>query len=218
MKQIESMPDFFDSRVHMYEGHMRETIKSFNNYYKNVSKPIKKTANKILILDLGCGTGLEIKQILKKAPNALIYCVDISKGMLKKLKENYPANGKNLKLINKSYLEYKPGINKFDYVVSVMTIHHLEQALKLRLYKKIKRSLKKGGSYIEGDYYVDQTKEKRLLSRYLALKRRKPDVASGKYHIDIPFSIKTQTKLFKEAGFDQIIDILGKTQSIFVVK
>lgn len=217
MDQIESMPDFFDRRVQIYEGHMREIIKNFNSYYSSVSKPIKKTDKKILILDLGCGTGLEIRHILKQAPNALIYCIDISKGMLKKLKENYPANRKNLKLINKSYLDYKPGINKFDYVVSVMTIHHLEQVPKLKLYKKIKKSLKKGGSYIEGDYYVDQAEEKRLLGRYLALKKRKPDIASGKYHIDIPFSIETQSKLFKDAGFDQV-DILGKTRNIFVVK
>lgn len=215
MKKIESMTDFFNSRVYKYEDHMKKTVKNFNKYYKSVSNPIKRTDKRVLVLDLGCGTGLEIKHILKKAPNAIIYCVDISKGMLEKLKENYSANRKNLKIINKSYLKYKLGVNKFDYVVSVMTMHHLEQEPKLKLYKAIKKSLKRDGNYIEGDYYVDLQKEKRLLKRYKTIKKTKPEAISAEYHIDIPFSKETQIKLFKTAGFDKLTN---KTDGIFVVQ
>lgn len=199
---IEEMGNFFNLRADGYEDHMKNTVKSFDKYYELISHPMKYTKERISILDLGCGTGLEIEYILKKAPNAEITCIDLSKGMLNILEKKYKDNKNQINIINESYLEYPFNKCKYDYIFSVMTMHHFLYDEKLNLYKKIKQSLKTNGMYIEGDYVVDEEHEEFCLERREALLKDIKYDKSKIYHIDIPFSFKTQKKLFKEAGFN----------------
>ena len=84
--QIEEMADFFNLRAGGYDDHMKGAIaKDFNDFYKTISFSIPDTNDIIDILDLGCGTGLEIEGIFKKAPNAVLTCVDLSSEMLSEL-------------------------------------------------------------------------------------------------------------------------------------
>ncbi len=59
---IERMADFFDGRVEGYEQHMLEYVGSAHIYYKETARclPLMK---EMKLLDLGCGTGLELDQI-----------------------------------------------------------------------------------------------------------------------------------------------------------
>ncbi len=199
--KIEDMRNFFDLRAESYDKHMEENVDNFNIFYKKISKPIIKTNKKVNILDLGCGTGLELKNIFKKCPNAQIDCLDLSKEMLDVLKEKYKDRQSQIKTITASYLDYSFKEQKYDYVLSVMSFHHLLYKSKLNLYKRIYKALKPEGLYIEGDYVVDQTKESRLYEEYLKIKEEKNIEIDGSFHIDIPFSIKTQKQLFDETGF-----------------
>jgi tRNA (cmo5U34)-methyltransferase len=81
-----------------------------------------------------------------------------------------------------------------------MTLHHLLPTDKLKLYRKIRRMLKPGGSYIEGDFVVSPSQETRLSFEYQQLGI---DVSSlnGDYHLDIPMSVPTLRTLLKRAGF-----------------
>ncbi|WP_346871072.1 methyltransferase domain-containing protein [Clostridium sp. UBA5119] len=81
--EIEEMRSFFNLRAEGYEKHMEESINSFEEYYKLVSFTLKYTEEVIEILDLGCGTGLELEEIFNKAPNARVTCIDLSEEMLK---------------------------------------------------------------------------------------------------------------------------------------
>ncbi|MFA6537686.1 MAG: methyltransferase domain-containing protein [Patescibacteria group bacterium] len=216
--KIELMAEFFDKRIDHYDGHMLNVIPDAINFYKAVSKPINKTGKNLEILDLGSGTGLEIEYMFVKAPNAKIYCVDLSKQMLNKLKEKHSSRLKNLKLLNESYLKYKFKKEKFDYIVSVETMHHLTFESKLKLYGKIKKSLKKSGCYIEGDFFVDNLKEKKLLDKYLTLKKANPKITDGRFHIDIPLSLFTQKKVLKKAGFESVSIVWNKSAAVIVAK
>ncbi len=198
---IEEMSSFFNQRAEGYDKHMEETVSSFEEYYKLISSTMKYTEEPIEILDLGCGTGLEIQGILEKAPNAKITCIDLSEGMLKLLKEKYIANKEQIKIIVHSYLEYDFGVSKYDYVFGVMTMHHFLYDTKLELYKKIRRSLKENGAYIEGDYVVTKYYEKKWIKRREDLLKELEEEEIALYHIDIPFALITQKRLFKEAGF-----------------
>lgn len=215
--QIEPMADFFDNRAEGYENHMRGCVNDFSEFYKTISNPILDTDKPLLILDLGCGTGLEIEDIYKKAPNASLVCVDVSKEMLAKLKEKYSALNKTINLIKKSYLTFKYKPNKYDFIVSVMTMHHFEYDVKLKLYSAIRNSLKNGACYIEGDYVVSESEEKNKLDEYFALKKSRPEILDGSYHIDIPFSKETQLELFKVAGFSKVDLIWEKGSDVVFV-
>lgn len=216
--QIEEMTDFFNLRAGGYDDHMKKVIgDDFNAFYNAISLPIQNTNEAVSVLDLGCGTGLEIEGIFKKTPNVSITCVDLSQKMLSELKGKYPDHSDNITLVQESYLDFKYEPNKYDYIVSVMTMHHLEEDVKLKLYKSIHDSLKDGACYIEGDYVVSEDQEKAILNEYLDLKKTRPEIANGSYHIDIPFSKETQTKLFKDAGLSKVDIIWEKERSVIFV-
>ena len=81
----EKMNDFFNKRAGGYDKHMKETIPQFTAFYRKIVSPIQKTKEKIQILDLGIGTGLELEGIFKKATNAFVTGIDVSENMLKLL-------------------------------------------------------------------------------------------------------------------------------------
>ena len=193
------MARFFDTRATGYDEHMRHSVTDFERYYDAVAAPIIPSGEAVDVLDLGCGTGLEIRGILGKVPNARFKCIDMSAKMLEVLVRRYGAYRDQIEVSCGSYLETDFGRCSYDYVVSVMTMHHFEYNVKRDLYRRIRQSLKPGGLYIEGDYVVTPDKERRLLCKHKGLL---PDQSDRKlYHIDIPFSLQTQRELFREAGF-----------------
>lgn len=216
--QIEEMANFFNLRAGDYDDHVKKVVgDDFNAFYNAISQSIQNTDEVTSVLDLGCGTGLEIGGIFKKVPNASITCVDLSHKMLSELKEKYLNHSNNITLVEESYLDFKYEPNKYDYIISVMTMHHLEQDVKLKLYKSIHNSLKDSAFYIEGDYIVSEDQEKAIFNEYLELKKTHPEISNGSHHIDIPFSKKAQIKLFKDAGFSKIDILWDKERSVIFV-
>jgi tRNA (cmo5U34)-methyltransferase len=195
------MAEFFDRRAASYDEHMRRSVAKFSDFYRHVADPIERTEEPIAILDLGCGTGLELAFIFEKVPNARITGVDLSQEMLAKLSEKHHDKGKQITLVRASFLDFEIGEERWDYIVSVMAMHHLAPGEKLRLYRAIHKGLKPGGLYIEGDYVVTEEEEEESLKRYAEFRRKYPEAANGAYHIDIPFCSETQLRLLSNAGF-----------------
>lgn len=146
--ELEKMDDFFTKRIEGYENQMLENVEGCKEGYIEISELVPQSCK--TLLDLGCGTGLELKEILKKIPDLSVTGIDLTKAMLDKLKQNYPT--KNLNLICDSYFDVDFGINKFDCAISFQTMHHFKHGEKIRLYKKIHSALQQGGMYIECDY------------------------------------------------------------------
>lgn len=149
----ELMAEFFDRRVDGYEEHVREILPGFDGFYSFVAGQIPATGEPLSILDLGCGTGLELDFIFARAPNAVIIAVDLSSEMLAKLKAELERarRGHQVKIVQGSYLTMPFLAGGFDYAVSVQTMHHFTPDVKLGLYTGIADALKAGGRYIEGD-------------------------------------------------------------------
>ena len=215
--QPEKMNDFFNKRAGTYEAHMKAELAHFDEFYKKISEPVAATSEKIQILDLGCGTGLEIEYIFKKAPNSFLTGIDMSGEMLKLLKDKYRRTLKQLLLLKGSYDKISFQENTYDYVISVMSLHHLLYTPKLKLYKKIKKALRKNGKYIEGDYVVSRKEEKAGLEKFEKQLKKLRLSKDTDFHIDIPFSVKTQTKLLKQAGFSKVDVIWRKKWAAIIV-
>ena len=202
--QIEEMGSFFDLRAAGYDAHMRENIFSdteFAQFYQAISTAIEKTKEPLNILDLGCGTGLEIEALLLRVPNALITGVDLSRNMLEELKKRYNTHMDQIRLIADSYLTMPFDIRAYDHVISAMSVHHLLHDSKRNLYEKIHTSLRPGGKYIEGDSVTPAEMEGQFLDEYSKQIDGMPESEDGHYHVDVPFSIETQRALLMEAGF-----------------
>jgi tRNA (cmo5U34)-methyltransferase len=198
------MDDFFDARAAGYEEHMEQAVVSFHQFYRAVASAISKTDEALQILDIGCGTGLELNDILSRVPNAILTGIDVSKRMLQQLREAYEDHARHLILVQGSYLEVPLGEAVYDYVIAVMTLHHLVPSRKRRLYPRIRRALKFDGAYIEGDWFVSPEDEACYLSEYERRMWELGPSEEGSYHIDVPLSLETQTHLLSEAGFSSV--------------
>lgn len=212
----EEMKLFFDERVNGYDQHMADNLEGFAEFYKNIAIPFPKTDKSIDILDIGAGTGLELDFIFEKAPNAKVTAVDLSKSMLNRLIEKYKTYSSQIVTIEASYVTLDLNERCYDFVVSVMSLHHLLPQKKISLYEKIIKSLRPSGTYIEGDYIVSETEEIKLLAEFHEW-RKNNHSEDGQYHIDIPFSETTQLKTLKEAGFSDADVIFRISKSNIVV-
>ncbi|MEZ4734543.1 MAG: class I SAM-dependent methyltransferase [Caldilineaceae bacterium] len=200
----EPMAAFFDVRAAGYDDHMRNNVftdTTFSRFYGAIAAQIPETTEALQILDLGCGTGLEIELLLQRAPHALLTAVDLSAGMLALLAERYQAQRNQITLVADSYLTMPLGTQRYDYIISAMTIHHLLHEPKRQLYAKIYAALKPGGKYIEGDAVTTPAREAAFLAEYTRQLEQAPPAGDGAYHIDVPFSIETQRGLSLSVGF-----------------
>jgi SAM-dependent methyltransferase len=194
---LEPMRDFFTARLDEYEDHMLSTAYNKEGYMK-LAALLPENAH--ALLDLGCGTGLELDEILKTRPHLRVTGIDLAQAMLDKLKQKHPD--KDLRLINASYFDYDFGLGQYDAAISYQTMHHFPHADKTRLYSKIHAALKPGGQYIEGDYMVTEQAEEDFFCRENLRLRKEQGIPDGElYHFDTPCTVDNQIAMLHKAGF-----------------
>lgn len=64
------------------------------------------------LLDIGCGTGLELKAIYNRFPDVKITGIDLSRDMLRRLKEKYTS--KDIRTIEADYFDYPFENEQYD--------------------------------------------------------------------------------------------------------
>jgi ubiquinone/menaquinone biosynthesis C-methylase UbiE len=100
-----------------------------------------KIKNNSTILDAGCGTGTFLK-ILSKNKTLKLYGIDVSRKMLEVAKKKL-KNRARLSLIPVEKIGYR---NKFDYIFSIIPMHHYSDQEKA--IKNFYQSLKNKGRLI----------------------------------------------------------------------
>ena len=118
---LEKMGDFFDARTEGYEEHQLNTIDFAQEFYPFTAGCLPKESG-AKVLDLGCGTGLELDEFFALNPEAKVTGIDLAAGMLNTLKKKF--SGKDITLILGSYFEVPFGEAQFDTAVSVESLHH----------------------------------------------------------------------------------------------
>ena len=155
--------DFFDGeRKHGYGGF------SYNpKFWKPVIPDLKKYWNlntKSSILDVGCGKGFMLYDILKLISGINLKGIDISDYAIKNC---LPEVKKYLQVGNAKKLPFSD--NFFDVVISINTIHNLERPDCAVALKEISRVSKKY-SFITVDAYRNEEEKKRMLAWNLTAK------------------------------------------------
>lgn len=206
--KLENMEEFFKLRAESYNEHVLSGTRK--EQYELLGGFIPKTNDSIQILDIGCGTGVELQYIWEKVPNAHITCLDISKDMLNILLKNYEMYRDKITIVSVSYLEWEYPCEEFDLVVSSQTMHHFQEQQKMEVYQNIKNSLKFEGMYIENDFYMDEAGSKQYQQRYKMIMSNLPsNTKPGTFHIDIPFTIEKQLEILNNVGFHSV-EVLEK--------
>ncbi|MFW2491931.1 class I SAM-dependent methyltransferase [Clostridium chromiireducens] len=198
---IEQMSDFFTTRVDVYDEHMLNKVEGCKEGYVKMAELLPKDADEIL--DLGCGTGLELDEIFKSMPFIHVTGIDLTQAMLDQLKQKHPD--KNLSLINANYFDYDFGTCKYDAAISFQTMHHFSHEDKIKLYSKIFNSLKTDGCYIECDYMVESQEEENFYYKENKRIRKEQSIPDGEfYHYDTPCTIDNQIMILSKAGFKTV--------------
>lgn len=215
---LEEMALFFENRLIGYDEHMMTAIEGAAEFYKFTAAQLP-AAEHCAILDLGCGTGLELEEYLAGNPSANITGIDLSEGMLRALKNKFP--GKTLNLICGSYFEMPLGDDRFHAAVSVESLHHFAAEQKLSLYKKLFHALKAGGYFVLTDYFAEsEALEEEYFENLRQLKSKLNIAHSGLYHYDTPLTVEHEMNVLKSAGFlrCEVLRSWGATHTIKATK
>lgn len=194
---LEPMADFFAARLGDYEEHMSH----WKNLYREMGLRVPKEAGKLL--DIGCGTGLELDEIFRYHPDISGTAIDLSPEMLAVLEQKHPD--KNIHRIAADYFLEPFGTEKYDVAVSFETLHHYTPEQKIKVFQKIWKCLKKGGCYLEADYVADDDEWEQFLMEECKRRREKWNIPEDQYvHFDTPLTLEHECNLLREAGFSQI--------------
>lgn len=195
---MERMTDFFVARIDDYDRHMLEDVEGCEEAYKEAARLIPRDTRDLL--DLGCGTGLELEEIFKVFPDVRVTGIDLTKSMLDRLEQKY--RGKALELVNTDYFDVDFGISRYDAAISFQTLHHFDHDHKIRLYSRMCSSLKEHGRYIECDYIVlDQAEEDHWFAENRRIRAELSIPLDEFYHYDTPCTVDNQLGMLLQAGF-----------------
>ena len=204
---LERMDEFFDRRLEGYDEHMLTEIESAQEFYPFTAACLPDTPG-CALLDLGCGTGLELEYYLKRNPSANVTGIDMAPGMIGALRAKFPE--KDMNLILGSYFDVPFGEAVFDAAVSVESLHHFTQAEKTPLYQKLCRAIKPGGVFILTDYFaLSDELESEYRQELLRLKAAQGIADDAFYHHDTPLTVEHETQALKAAGFASV-EVLGQ--------
>ena len=211
---LEKMSDFFEARLDRYDEHMMTNIESANEFYPFTAMQLP--SEKCHLLDLGCGTGLELEFYYQLNSSAKVTGIDLSQGMLTDLKRKFVD--KDLQLIHGSYFDVPLGENVFDAAVSVESLHHFTKAEKTPLYAKLRTALKENGYFILTDYFASSDDEEMMHRQALNALKAEQGIADNEfYHYDTPLTVQHEIEALTEAGFSSA-RVLNHWRATYTIK
>lgn len=201
---LERMDDFFAARIEGYDEHMKTSIEGASDFYRYTASLLPKE-NGARILDLGCGTGLELEALYRLNPGADVTGIDLSSAMLGKLRAKFPDQ--SITLIHGSYFDTPFGENAFDAAVSVESLHHFEADRKRGLYRKLHAALRENGFFVLTDYFAEsEALEREYFQNLRDLKKAQGLKDDAFYHYDTPLTAAHETELLFQAGFSKVLE------------
>ena len=209
-----TIQDSFGSVSKVYDSQRRKLIPCFEELYTSAIPLLKSDSVTPRILDIGAGTGLFSSYLLERFPKANITLIDLSEEMLKVARERF--KGYDFEYIVDDYTAH-PFEEKFDFVISALSIHHLTAKLKFSLFEKIYSILLSGGVFLNADQVLSPSAE---LEYQYATRWRHHVEQSGLSAEDIqatfartlyddPSTLAEHELWLKEAGFP-VVDIVFK--------
>ena len=189
-----------------------EVTKSLYEYFIDANIEAK-------ILDLGCGDGLFIQELIKSFSPASVILVDGSDEMLEAAKKRLKNNG-NINFIKASFQDLLAGellTENFDFIYSSLAIHHLPFEEKKQLYAYIYKLLSPGGCFVHYDVVVPPSGkiEKWYLSLWRQWIKEHPSIEMRENLLDIPEQYKgnqdnipdtleSQLEVLEKIGFKEV--------------
>lgn len=139
----------FDAVAQSYDMERRQLIPCFDDFYGTATRWVQCSKDAPRILDLGSGTGLFASFIRSKYPNASLTLIDFSQEMLKEAQNRF-GEDPNVTYIMADYTNY-PFTERYDTIISSLSIHHLTHPDKRKLFKTVFNQLADDGIFVNAD-------------------------------------------------------------------
>jgi len=127
----------------------------YDRLFENINKGIRLAGIRMLrpskgmnILDIGCGTGTHLELYNRYGCN--LYGIDFSPAMLE-IARTRLADSAQLELGDATSIPYEN--NKFDLIISMLSLHEITQQTRSGVISEMKRVLKKDGHILLIDFH-----------------------------------------------------------------
>ena len=207
-----SVQHAFDIAAEDYDRARRRLVPGFDDFYRAAIDLIRfPPESPLKVLDLGAGTGLMAAFIAYSFPNARITMVDISNEMLERARARFELAGERFRFEVSDY-----GVDriqeKYDAVVSALSIHHLSDEQKRSLFGRIYGALNDGGVFVNAEQFRCSTPERhqfhheRWVTRVRELGVDDRDLAAAleRMKFDRAATLEDQLEWLRAAGFREI--------------
>ncbi len=202
----------FNAAAADYDKLRRILIPCFDDFYKTAVEviPGDRTAQ-LKVLDLGAGTGLYSGMVQAVFPNAEFTLLDLAVEMLEKAKSRFSRMGKSPIILVGDYVEADFG-SSYDLVISSLSIHHLSDPDKERLYQRIYDVLIPGGMFVNADQvkgkspFLEKCYRQHWLDSVCAVGISDEDIKAAKKRMeyDRMATLDIQLSWLEAAGFQDV--------------
>lgn len=206
----EALKEKFNENAEDYDKIRRQIIPCFDDLYEITQYLASSKKETPIILDLGAGTGLLTKYLKNKYRKAQFTLIDISEEMLKIARNRFRGQ-ENFKYVVEDYCEYDFS-DLFDIIVSSLSIHHLEDRDKKKLYKKVYDTLNKDGVFLNADQVIgstadiDKSYQRNWMEKIEQNKFTGPqkDMVMERMKFDKPATLEDNLKWLQNSGFKDV--------------
>lgn len=142
----------FNLIAEQYDVNRKKFIPCYDDFYESTTKfIISNIETPKRVLDLGAGTGLLSNFWYQHCLDSEYVLVDIADDMLNVARKRFAG----IKNVSYQILDYSNGLpgGDFDVIVSALSIHHLENEDKIKLFAQIYDKLPKGGLFVNYDQF-----------------------------------------------------------------
>lgn len=211
MSATDAVRRAFGATAGDYDAARRQLIPGFEDFYGTAVAALPFAADAALtIADLGAGTGILSARIADAFPNARLILIDLADEMLAIARQRLSGRG----AAEFRTGDYAAGAlpEGCDAVVSALSIHHLADDAKRRLFARIFAALEPGGAFVNAEQVLGPTPElerfydARWLDQVRAAGVTTEALAAARERMreDRPATLAAQMGWLAEAGFAEV--------------
>lgn len=217
-----SIKDEFNEVAKKYDQQRRLLIPNFDDFYNLPLEVLNYSGNSPKVLDIGSGTGLFSSFILTKYPKAAITMIDLADELMDIAKKRFELYF-DFDYIVADYTEYNFD-QKYDIIVSALSIHHLSHKDKQRLYEKCYSILNDNGYFINADQvlspseHIEKVNLDALKTHHkgTGLSEKDLEMAYARMKYDNPSTLADQLQWLSKANF-RYVDCIYKHHQFCVL-
>ncbi|HET9552600.1 MAG TPA: class I SAM-dependent methyltransferase [Anaeromyxobacteraceae bacterium] len=202
----------FDGAAAGYDAVRRQLIPCFDGFYEMALDLLPFAPGAApRVLDLGAGTGLLASLVAGRLPAARLTLLDFSEAMLAQARARFAGAPVPVELrLGDSTRDPLGG--PYDAVVSALSIHHLPDAEKRALYRRVFGALAPGGIFVNADNVLaeDPAVAARDRAAWVEAIRAtglpEADLAAAlaRTEVDVLAPLGAQLGWLREAGFAEV--------------